>query len=170
MRERVLRRRCQRLLRELGVRPPLDVRLLARRLADKRGRPIRLIAYPIEVPGPFGLWLATESADYILYQQDTTRPHQDHIILHEIGHIIGDHRSDDQDDAVWQTLMDGPDPTAVRRALRRTAYDNEQEHEAEMIATIILEWASVPFGVRPLDSADETAEFVSGALGHQQGW
>jgi hypothetical protein len=54
MRERVLRRRCRRLLRDLDIRPPLDVPALCGRLAERRRRPIRLIPYPIEVHGPFG--------------------------------------------------------------------------------------------------------------------
>jgi hypothetical protein len=143
MSERVLRRRCRRLLRELDIRPPLDVSELCRRLAAKRGRPIRLVPYPIEIPGPFGLWFGTESVDYILYQKETTRPHQDHIILHEIGHIIADHPSDETDDDAWDNVLPDPPPTGLRRGLRRTCYDSEHEREAELIATIILEWASV---------------------------
>ncbi|WP_344933338.1 hypothetical protein [Actinoplanes nipponensis] len=39
------------MLRELDIRPPLDVRELCGRLARHRGRPIRLVAHPIKVPG-----------------------------------------------------------------------------------------------------------------------
>lgn len=37
----------------------------------------------------------------------------------------------------------GLDGDAVHRALRRTSYDDAHEWEAETVATIILEWASV---------------------------
>jgi hypothetical protein len=90
--DRRLRSRCRALLRELDVRPPLDVRELCGLLARRRSRPIRLVAHPIKVPGPFGLWFTTPSMDVIFYQRETTRPHQDHI-LHEIGHLIADHPS-----------------------------------------------------------------------------
>jgi hypothetical protein len=88
VRERELRRRCRRLLNELDIRPPLDVTEPCRRLGAKRGKPIRLVEHPIPVPGPFGFWIATETADYILYQQHTSKSHQHHIVLHEIGHIL----------------------------------------------------------------------------------
>src|SRR5207249_4603064 len=73
----------------------------------------------------------------------------------ELGHILAGHRSDEEDDALLADLYPDvepgalreryPDlePDAVRRALRRTSYDTEQEREAETVATIILEWASV---------------------------
>ena len=159
MSDRRLRKRCRTLLRELDIRPPLDVRELCARLAERRGRPIRLMAHPIKVPGPFGLWFMTESMDVIFYQQETTRPHQDHIILHEIGHIIADHPSDDR-------------PDSSTKVLRRTCYDSTYEREAELIATVILEWASV---LNPLYPSARTAgdlgtERLGSSLSHHQGW
>ena len=61
---------------------------VCRRLGERRGKAIRLVAYPLEAPGPFGLWLNTPSADYILYQAETTPAHQQHIIAHELGHLL----------------------------------------------------------------------------------
>lgn len=43
MGERELRRRCRRLLQQLGIRPPLDVVELCRRIGQRRGRPAALI-------------------------------------------------------------------------------------------------------------------------------
>jgi len=172
VREGALRRRCRRLLRELDVRPPLDVRDLCDRLAASRGRPIRLVPYPIEVPGPFGLWFATDGADFIVYQQETTRPHQDHIILHELGHMLADHHP--HGDAEPADFLRGPapdlDPDAVHRALRRTSYDDAHEWEAETVATIILEWASVLNYTIPRRAADRDLRRIQGALGDHQGW
>jgi Zn-dependent peptidase ImmA (M78 family) len=154
MREGALRRRCRRLLRELDVRPPLDVRDLCDRLAASRGKPIRLVPYPIEVPGPFGLWFATDSADFVVFQQETTKPHQDHIILHELGHMIAEHPSDDESTAFVK---------------RRTCYDSEHEREAELIATIILEWASVLDTVHG-GRQDPTVDRLGDSLSHHHGW
>lgn len=56
------------------------------------------MAYPIAVPGPFGIWLSTSRADHILCQEQTNRQHQEHIIVHELGHMTADHRSDEEDD------------------------------------------------------------------------
>lgn len=182
MRERELRRRCRRLLNELDIRPPLDVVELCRRVGETRGKEIRLIPHPIPVPGPFGAWITTDVADYILYQQETSKAHQSHIVLHELGHIIAGHRSDEDDDALLSELYPDvepdalreqyPDlePDAVRRALRRTAYDTEQERAAETVATIILEWASVLDRVAPPASTDATAQRMGVALGDRMGW
>ena len=170
--DRKLRKRCRAMLRDLDVRPPLDVRDLCARLAERRGRPIRLLAHPIKVPGPFGLWFMTESMDAIFYQRETTRPHQDHIILHEIGHIIADHPSDEGDDQAWDALTPDERPDGTTRALRRTCYDSAYEREAELIATFILEWASVlnPLHPSARTSGDLGAERLGSSLSHHQGW
>ncbi|MDH6114326.1 hypothetical protein P3T36_000727 [Kitasatospora sp. MAP12-15] len=170
MKERELRRRCKRELRALGIQPPLQVDVLCRLLGEQRQRPIRLVPHSLPVPGPFGVWLATASADYILYQQETSKIHQDHIILHEIGHILADHQSDDTDDEFWREMMPDLSQEAVRRALRRTSYDQEHEREAELVATIILEWASVLDRVTPRRSNDPSVQRVQTALGDRQGW
>lgn len=183
MGERELRRRCRRLLNELDIRPPLDVHELCRRVGEQRGKPIRPIAHSIPVPGPFGAWITTDTADYILFQQETTKSHQGHIILHELGHILAGHRSDEEDDALLGQLYpdvepaslraEYPDlaPGAVRRALRRTSYDSAQEREAETVATIILEWASVLDSVGPPpSSSDTTAQRMGTALTDRLGW
>ncbi|MPZ80330.1 MAG: hypothetical protein GEV28_08010 [Actinophytocola sp.] len=183
MRERELRRRCRRLLNELDIRPPLDVHELCRRVGLQRGKPIRPVAHPIPVPGPFGAWITTDSTDYILYQRETSKAHQGHIILHELGHILAGHRSDEDDDTLLDqlcpdvepaTLRDEyPDlaPGAVRRALRRTSYVSVQEREAETVATIILEWASVLDSVGPpAASSDAAAQRMGTALTDRLGW
>jgi hypothetical protein len=172
VRERDLRRRCRRLLRDLDIRPPLDVTELCRRVGERRGRPITLVSHPIPVPGPFGLWITAAATDYILYQRETSKSHQDHIILHELGHILAGHGADNSDDPV-----DGLDPAtlrgqypdlapdAVRRALRRTSYDTEQEREAETVATIILEWASVLDKVSPHTPRAPMDNALAGRIG-----
>jgi hypothetical protein len=180
MRERELRRRCRKLLNELDIRPPLDVHELCRRVGTQRGKPIRAVAHSIPMPGPFGAWITTNNADYILYQQATSRAHQDHIVLHELGHILAGHRSEEDDDSLLgglgshdQASSQFPDlaPDAVRRALHRTSYDSEQEREAETVATIILEWASVLASVGPPPaSSDATAERMGNALTDRLGW
>lgn len=182
MRERVLRRRCRALLTALDIRPPLDVVELCRRVGEGRGKPIRLVEHPIPVPGPFWVWITTDAADYILFQQETSKAHQSHIVLHELGHILAGHRGDEGDDMLLADLYADPTPEAVReeypdlapeavrRALRRTSYDTAQEREAETVATIILEWASVLDRVTRPASAEVTAQRMGAALGDRMGW
>ncbi|SEP51869.1 hypothetical protein [Amycolatopsis saalfeldensis] len=172
MKERELRRRCRRLLNDLDISPPLDVVQLCERLGVSRARPIRLMPYPLEVPGPFGCWIATGSADYIFFQQETTKAHQDHIILHELGHLLAEHEPGG--DAEPADFLRGPatglEDDAVHRALRRTSYDEAHEWEAETVATIILEWASVLNYTIPRRAADHDLRRIQGVLGDHQGW
>jgi hypothetical protein len=172
MRERNLRRRCKRLLNDLDIEPPLDVEALCERLGERRGRPIQLIAHPLPVPGPFGVWIAGQSADYVFYQRATTSSHQNHIILHELGHMIAEHVSDgdaEPDGLAVDTYPD-LDTAAVRRALQRSSYDSAHEQEAELVATIIAEWASVLDRVAPRRSPGAAARRMGPAMGDRMGW
>ncbi|GAB3239882.1 ImmA/IrrE family metallo-endopeptidase [Kineosporia babensis] len=147
MRERQLRRRCRALLRELDVPAPFGPRELCRRLAQHRGRPIRLVPFAIEQPGPFGIWFATDAADVIVYQSQTTPAHQEHIILHEVGHIIAGHDGEPR---------------------LRTAYDSRPEWEAELIATILHEWAGRGDGLgeAAAQAADPNRQAALERIGH----
>lgn len=168
--DREVRRRVRAELQALDIEPPLNVEVLCERLSAARGRPIHLVPYPIPVPGPFGLWISTTDADWILYQLQTTAAHQAHIVLHEIGHILAGHDSDDTDDAVWATLMPHLPPEVIRRALRRSGYGDAHEREAELVATIIMEWASVLDYVMPARPSQAAVRRIQEALGDRQGW
>ncbi|MFI6041182.1 hypothetical protein ACIA8C_06080 [Nocardia sp. NPDC051321] len=170
--ERELRRRLRRLLVELDIQPPLDVATLCRRVGEQRGKPIQLVAHPIPIPGPFGAWIATATVDYILYQQETTKAHQDHIVLHELGHLLAGHHSDEQDDSLMTELFpfSGLSPDDVRTVLRRTCYDTVEEREAETVATIILEWASVLDQITTGPISDAAAQRLGSALNDRRGW
>ncbi|GGM81306.1 hypothetical protein GCM10012275_59940 [Longimycelium tulufanense] len=170
MKDWALRRRCRRLLRELDIQPPLQVKELCEQLGRQRGRPINLAPFPLPVPGPFGLWIAAADADHIVYQQETSPFHQDHIILHEIGHILAEHRSDDHDEEFWLSMMPDLSPEAVRRALRRSSYDTAHEREAELVATLILEWAAVLNRVSPTRASNAAVQRFQSALGDRRGW
>jgi hypothetical protein len=169
MSERRLRAKCRTLLRELEMQPPFDVGELCARLAKQRERPIRLQAYPIPAPGPFGLWLGADDEDVIVYQEETSRLHQVHIILHEIGHMIAGHASDEQDEDV-PGLFPDVDPDVVRRWLRRTDYHSPEEIEAEKIATIILEWAWELDARVPELPRTEAGRRLRGGLSDHVGW
>ncbi|WP_159056214.1 hypothetical protein [Streptomyces sp. DSM 15324] len=134
-------------------------------MGERRGREIRLIPYPLESPGPLGVCVATETADVIFYQQDTTRPHQDHIILHEVGHILVGHLS-----ASATVMRHEPGAGPVRM---RTVYDSEEELEAELIATIILERSAMRGVCQGFDGAgpeDPVLERMGQALRNGTSW
>jgi hypothetical protein len=168
--ERQLRRRCRALLQQLDIRPPLDVPQLCARLGEHRGRPIYLQPAPIPLPGPFGIWLSLASSDVIVYQEETSRTHQKHIILHELAHLVAGHSSDEDDDGLLRAMFPTIDPEMVRRMLRRTSYDSRQEREAETVATIILEWASVLDSITPRLPYGAPGQNMQDALGDRVGW
>lgn len=137
-RENRLRRFLRRDLADLALFGPTSMEEVCQRLSVRRQKPIHRHPYPLEVPGPFGLWLSTPSADYILYQTETTEDHQEHIKAHEVGHMLAEHESDDADDTVWQEIMPDIPPHMIRRALRRSHYDSEHEADAECVADLLL--------------------------------
>ncbi len=181
MNERQLRRQCRHLLRNLDVQPPLDVADLCQRLGDVRGKPIVLVPYEIPEPGPFGAWITTPRAEYIVFQKNTSRSHQDHIILHELGHLLAGHPGAETNDALVNEFTTNSDPDglrarypdipldAVESASRRSHYDSVQEREAETVATIILEWASV-LDATASQSSQGLARGMDTALGDRLGW
>jgi hypothetical protein len=165
-----LRRGVKKLLQELDVGTPLDVRDLCLRLAAHRGRPIELVPFPLPVPGAFGLWIAFADVDQILYQQHTTSAHQDHIILHEVGHMISGHGSDDGPTGLTALFPDIP-ADVVRRALHREGYGPVAEREAEMVATVIKEWATLLEALKfaPAQKS-EVGKRLHAAFDDHQGW
>jgi hypothetical protein len=135
-------------LRDQGchVPRPFDAAVLCQRVGGSLRHPINLVAVPMPGGAPFGLTFFTDAGHIIAYEERTSRVHQDHIIAHELGHVLLDHRSFAIDDeAATQLLLPGLRPTLVHRVLNRTgAYSRLEEQEAEMMATILLEEASRP--------------------------
>ena len=141
---KALRARCDTRLRQLGELPArFDAAMLCELLAQRRGRPIVLQTIDAGV-GPCGAWLACPSADLVLYERHTSALHQQHIILHEVSHLLCGHDAESVDASELSALL-LPDvrPDVVQRVLRRTTYSAEDEREAELLASLILERISI---------------------------
>lgn len=125
----------------LPIPVPFDVKELCRLVAAERGKPIMLVP----TAGSFqvmGLLVTTASADMILYEQATTPPHQEHIILHELSHLLcGHYRGTLPDAEHMRKLLPNLDPTMIRRVLGRTEYSADEEQEAELLAGLIKQRA-----------------------------
>jgi hypothetical protein len=135
-----LRRSCEARLGTLDVPAGCSVEVLCERIGSQRGRPIHLIPVVMPATHPCGFWVATEGADFILYEANTSRTHQEHIVAHELAHMICCHRGTAPlDDASARVLFPDVDPELVRDMLRRSAYTDEQEQEAEVMASVVLE-------------------------------
>ncbi|MGW0392477.1 hypothetical protein ACWDYJ_16585 [Streptomyces sp. NPDC003042] len=124
-----LRKRCEIILSHLDLPHPFSLDSLCARMADQRARPIRLHPLPREAAesGVCGLWVGTATVDYVFYESQTTPLHQEHIVLHELGHILFGHHSLEGEE------IDGRAPVV----LGRTNYSTRQEQEAEMLASMI---------------------------------
>ncbi|GAA2052387.1 hypothetical protein GCM10009839_69700 [Catenulispora yoronensis] len=130
---------------------PFSIEALCERLAQDRGRPLQLLPLP-QLPGqslPCGMWIATDTVDYIFHARGTSPLHRQNIVLHEIGHMLCDHTGRD---AGLAQMFSRLDPAAVERVLARDRYSTPQEEEAELAAAFILERAgwhgadTTPFG------------------------
>lgn len=120
----------------LNLPVPFSVDALVDELARQRRRPIHLFALPpAMVLNACGLWIATDTHDEIYVEEKTTSLHRDHIVLHEIGHILCDHESGE--DISPARLLPDLSPELIERLLARTNYTSEQEQEAELVASLI---------------------------------
>ncbi|MER5642253.1 toxin [Kitasatospora sp. NPDC002227] len=140
-----LRKDGARLIAGLGLPQVSDVVELCGYLGEIRGRPITLIPMPMPASHPCGMWVAARDEDLIFYDANTTSAHQEHIILHELGHIICCHRgAGGLDEASARLLFPNLDPDLVRDMLLRATYDDVQEQEAEIIAYLLSQRVGGP--------------------------
>jgi hypothetical protein len=168
MRSRAERDRLSTVVKLLDIPRPFDIYELAARLAASRRRPIELKEVRTAPNGASGLWVATRDVDYICYERDTSRLHQEHIILHELGHLLCGHTSVEASPGqVLQFLMPTLDPAMVRAVLGRTGYSEPEERQAETFAMLVLERAKrFPPARRPRVSREltEVLERIEAAL------
>ena len=108
------------------------VKALVDEVSERRQKPIVLL--PTEMDGleQFGCWLtdSNERFDFIFYESRTASIHQEHIILHELSHMMLGH----------QTYHVDSNSTGQDVALMRTVSQGvDIEREAEQLATLIQE-------------------------------
>jgi hypothetical protein len=112
-------------------------------MAAHRGRPLTLQPMPgLSAGAPCGLWISVQSADYVFYDPQTSQLHAQHIVLHELSHMLSGHTtginagSEVSGGAVGRLVPD-LDPRTIDTMLGRASYTNAQEREAEMLASLI---------------------------------
>ncbi|HEY2522092.1 MAG TPA: hypothetical protein VGJ19_18430 [Streptosporangiaceae bacterium] len=136
-----VRRRCRARLRELILPEPFDLTELCRSVSIGRGRPlhVRGIPGPTSRGRPCGIWIATGDEDWIFVDQQTSPLHRQHIVLHELAHMLCGHAAGElpENDMLGRLFPD-LSPAMVRIVLSRTSYQSEPEREAELLASLIL--------------------------------
>lgn len=165
-----LRRECADRVRQLDIPHPFDIAELCRQLGAARGREIRLLAAPLPPESPCGLWVSTDRADYVFYEERTSQLHREHIVLHEIGHLLCDHEATPvADEEASRLVMPSLDPGMVNRMLGRTHYSGVEEQQAELIASLIREkasrWSHQPNWTIPAEAVG-LVERLEGSLQH----
>ncbi|MFC7277856.1 hypothetical protein ACFQS1_28035 [Paractinoplanes rhizophilus] len=139
-----LRWRSERRLRGIRVPRPFDLDAFCAEVAASRGRP--LIRRPIpglSAEAPCGMWIATGQADHVFYDPGTSPLHAEHIVLHELAHILCGHTGSA---GALARLFPDLDAATVSQVLGRVSYTCEQEREAEMVASLIRGRAAPPPG------------------------
>jgi hypothetical protein len=136
---RRLRRACEERLAGVPVPDPFDLAAFCQGIAAMRGRPLRLHPVPgLSSTAPCGLWISVPAADHIFFDPNTSRLHAEHIVLHELGHMLCGHSiSADVGGSALARLMPDLDPKTVARVLGRVSYPTSQEQEAELLASLI---------------------------------
>ena len=136
---KVLQRRCEARLRALDLPRRIELPALVERVSALRSR--RIVVCPTGGrPAPCGLWIAAPGRDYIFYEAETTPLHQAHIVLHELAHLLCGHQSAQVlEPSLLRLLVPDLEPSVLERVLRRASYDTEQEQEAEVLASLLLQ-------------------------------
>jgi hypothetical protein len=123
---------------------PWQVDRLAERLAEHRGRPIRLIPWdcPAGAETASGAWIPDNTADHIFYDKSAKPTKRDQIITHELAHMLLDHkpRLADAPPDLLAALAPASSLDLARRFLvrNRTGYAEEEEAIAEEFATRLV--------------------------------
>jgi hypothetical protein len=136
-----MRRRCRARLRQLTLPEPFDLTELCRSVSASRGRPLHIRGHPGPATRarPCGIWIATEGEDWIFVDQQTSPLHRQHIVLHELAHMLCGHAASElPENDMLRRLFPDLSPAMVRTVLSRTSYQSEPEREAELLASLIL--------------------------------
>ncbi|MEU9131656.1 ParH-like protein [Kitasatospora sp. NPDC048540] len=153
-------RRCERVAATLALPEPFELPALAETLSDRLGRPVEFLPLPAGAAGTCGMLVSTARADYIGYPTDTTLLHQQHIVLHEVGHLLCGHHGPAADGTAVGALVPHLSGELVRRVLGRSLYDSTQEQEAELFASLVLHRAAARGGPAVSGPANPTEQTV----------
>jgi hypothetical protein len=141
----------------------MDIPSFRKLLEDFRQRPVCIFPFPLRSAlrsEVLGLWWDTDTVDYIYYEQDTTPHHQRHIVLHEGSHILRGHQGPTLPELLSR-VAPHLDPKLIRSLLCRSVFDETQEAEAEVLATLIEESMDEYGPLRLRQMGDETVERIA---------
>ena len=143
-RQSLLRRQVRAALNAIDdlIPVPWDLQLLVAQIAERRGRPIRLLPAEFPARDMSGLWLPTDDADVICYDGNASPAVIEQTIAHELGHLLMNHGLDNRGAGsaiAGQLAAVEISPTLIKRFLARTAYETAIEAAAEEFGTRLLQ-------------------------------
>ncbi|MFE9905116.1 secondary metabolite protein [Streptomyces achromogenes] len=125
----------------MRLQRPFTVESFCESLSAQRGR--RLVLH--ELPDsdglrlPCGLWVAYPKEDHIWHVAATSQRHRQQVVFHEIAHMLLDHKGSAGMSSLLAALPPEIAPERVSAVFGRTRYATDQEHDAELAATILGE-------------------------------
>ncbi|MEE1929530.1 hypothetical protein V1J52_15285 [Streptomyces sp. TRM 70351] len=178
------RARCEAVADALDMPRPFDLDALCGRIAARRGRPLRLVPLEGAPDGstPCGVWVATAASDLIFYEPATSAVHRLQIVLHELAHLLLGHGSPDAERPAYAARLleeataaepeedDELDLDQLMHILGRTSYTDEQERDAELLATILSDRALSQEAPATSGEAAGVLDRLNDAFGHPVRW
>lgn len=140
---RALEAACRKQVQQVDASVDLtgiaDIHALCAAISRLRGRPILL--QPLQLVGDeTGFSASGPAFDTIYFARDVSLPYQEHIILHELAHLLLNHQQPHEFSAaveLRQTIVPLLGPSYLPPLLKRSRYDLVHEQEAEMFASLL---------------------------------
>ncbi|WP_280462225.1 ImmA/IrrE family metallo-endopeptidase [Nocardia carnea] len=129
--------RLQSILDGIPLTPPWTVGEFTAYLSERFDKRIILDPWRVHVPAVSrcgALWV-TNNELVIKYDPARSARGQRQEIMHEIGHVLLEHRGDNRFEITDSLLAEGLDPQRVREILHRRHFDSTAEWEAEWLGT-----------------------------------
>lgn len=146
---------CREFVESLGLPPATSVRDLVPFVEAKIGEPIHIAPHDrTDGTLPCGMVIRRGEGNFIGYDPETSPAHQDHIIAHELAHLLLGHRGAAPADDFELDLLDDELLVTV---LGRTDYDEDPERLAEGVGTLLQAHVFTSRPASKSESADRIA-------------
>jgi len=154
-----MQNRFREVSRDVPIPSPWNLTDYLDAVADHRGRTITL--QPVDTAllagtgcgTGSGLWIAKRDSDIIVYGADTTEWHAEHIIVHELGHMLLGHGPESATEqpppppgplTAIAELLPSISPESIAYVLGRSDYESARERDAETFADLVMVQAMRP--------------------------
>ncbi|WP_405161086.1 hypothetical protein OG203_32635 [Nocardia sp. NBC_01499] len=133
----------------LDMPRPWRLQTFVDHVATSLGKPIILFPQPdLTAEGfPCGVVIERPDSFVVAYDAASSGYHTDHIVLHEIAHLLLDHAgyvSPASRHRTLKQLFTEIDTDVVLRVLARTDYDDILESQAELFASLVMSETDAP--------------------------